>query len=147
MNKETLQQAVHGIIHEGKQIPESDDVVLATAKRIGRLSHNGTLDFGGSEYTEGPIEWIEPKKKSEDDTYGWWMLEEGDYLVEYNESVTPTSDRRWYVQIWKSAERNGLSQPFRVLRTSENPLRAVLHVSRAGVGIKENARISVIGAL
>ncbi|MFW6293088.1 MAG: hypothetical protein ACOC7V_12310 [Spirochaetota bacterium] len=60
MNRETLQQVVHGIIHEGKQIPETDDVVVLTAKRIGRLTHNGTLDFGGSEYTEAPIEWTGP---------------------------------------------------------------------------------------
>ena len=147
MNKETLQQIVTGIIHEGKQIPESEDVVLVTAKRIGTISHNGTLDFGGSEYTEGPVEWIEPKKKSPDDDYGWWMLEEGDYVVEYNESVAPTSDTRCYLQIWAAAARNGLSQPFQVITDRRAPLVGTLRVGKAGIGIKENARVSVVGAM
>ena len=147
MNRETLQQIVTGIIHEGKQIPDSGDVVIVTAKRIGTISHNGTLDFGGSEYTEGPVEWIEPKKKDEGDDYGWWMLDEGDYVVEYNESVQPTSDTRCYLQVWDAAARNGLSQPFQVITDRRAPLHATVRVGKAGIGIKENARISVVGAL
>ena len=141
MNRETLQQIVTGIIHEGKQTPDSGDVVLVTAKRIGTISHNGTLDFGGSEYTEGPVEWIEPKKKDEGDDYGWWMLDED------NESLQPTSDTRCYLQIWDAAARNGLSQPFQVITDRRAPLHATVRVGKAGIGIKENARISVVGAL
>ncbi|MFW5687945.1 MAG: dCTP deaminase [Spirochaetota bacterium] len=147
MKTETLQQLVHGIIHEGKQIPESGDGVIATAKRIGRLTHNGTLDFGGSEYSQAGVEWIEPEKKNEDDDYGWWMLDEGDYLVEYNESVTPTSDLRCFIQIWEPAARNGLSQPFQIIKEAREPLTATIHVADSGIGIKENARISFIGVM
>jgi len=147
MNTETLQQVVHGIIHEGKQIPDSEDVVVLTAKRVGRLTHNGTLDFGGSEYTEAPIEWIEPKKKSDDDKYGWWMLEGGDYIVEYNETVHPTTGMRCYLQIWEKAQRNGISQPMQIIREARSPLTAAFRVGTAGVGMKENARVSVVGVV
>ena len=147
MNRETLLQIVHGLISEKKQMPEAEDVVIVTAKRIGRFTHNGTLDFGGSEYTEAPVEWIEPEKKNPDDDYGWWMLEPGDYLVEYNESVTPARGMRCYLQIWDQAARNGLSQSFRLIAQADDPLQAVVRAGSAGVGIKENARVSVVGVV
>lgn len=75
------------------------------------------------------------------------MLEEGDYVVEYNESVAPTSDTRCYLQISAAAARNGLSLPFQVITDRRAPLVGTLRVGKAGIGIKENARVSVVGAM
>jgi len=147
MSKEMLTRVVHGVIHEGKQIQEGEDIVIVTAHRVGNFSGSGAHDFGGSEYAVARVDWIEPRKKNDEDKYGWWELSEGDYLVEYNESVFPQNGRRCYFQIWSAAERNGLSQPFQVITEKREPLVATLHVPAAGASIKENARISVVGLL
>ena len=56
-----LTDIVTGIIHEGKQLSEDKKELLLTVKRVGRITGGGSLDFGGSEYSEGVIEWIGPR--------------------------------------------------------------------------------------
>jgi hypothetical protein len=82
-----LTDIIADYIHEGKQFSESRNAFYLTVKRIGKLHSGGSLDFGGSQYSEAVIEWMEPEKKAEDDKYGWWQLNEGSYWVEYNERI------------------------------------------------------------
>jgi len=61
---------VKNYIHEGKQFPENIPVALVTVGRIGVIAGRGSLDFGGSEYSEAQVDWLEPQKKQVDDKYG-----------------------------------------------------------------------------
>ena len=104
----------------------------------------GQLDFGGSEYIPAKKTLIEPTI-DDDSKYGWWSLEKGDYLIEYNEILSNTN----YFAIVFPHERLQMTgcyhSPFLVNSTNSDndiPLKSMLRVSTNGVRIKENARIS-----
>lgn len=141
-----LTDIVTNFIHEDTQFPEERDAAYLTVDRVGKPARKGTLDFGGSEYTEADIEWIEPKKKSNDDKYGWWDLEQGLYHIEFNEGLEPDGETV-ILQTWKNALRNGIAHSSEVIEESREKLFAELHVGAGGVGIKENARISEVRIL
>lgn len=155
-NNTILKQRVSNIIHEGKQFPEGRSFAYLTVGRIGKYAGIGRLDFGGSEYTEADVEWLAPVKKSSDDTYGWWHLTPGAYLVLFNESVEVPAGKRFYLQIWEKAARNAASIPFTILEGGQGsagqdsgpgPLSCTLFVGGAGIEIKENARLAQLGVL
>ena len=56
-----------------------------TANSIYRLTGPGAVDFGGSEELPAPSEKITPEKTSAEDSYGWWDLAPGTYILRYNE--------------------------------------------------------------
>jgi hypothetical protein len=150
-NNTILKQSVSNIIHEGKQFPEGLSFAYLTVDRIGEYAGIGRLDFGGSEYAEADVEWLAPVKKSSDDTYGWWHLTPGTYLVLFNESVEVPAGNRFYLQIWEKAARNAASIPFAILEGGQDvgpdPLSCTLFVGGAGIEIKENARLAQLGVL
>ncbi|MHA1966961.1 MAG: hypothetical protein ACW964_04080 [Candidatus Hodarchaeales archaeon] len=115
-----------------------------TVKNIYSLDSQGALDFGGSEYTPAEKNLIEPTI-DDDPKYGWWGLEKGEYLIEYNEILSNTD----YFAIVFPHERLLVTgcyhSPFLVNfpnSDNKNVLKSVLMVSTNGVRIKENARIS-----
>lgn len=138
----TIDQVIENYIHDGKQIDENTGTMILTVGRIGTLVGRGSLDFGGSEYTPTPTAWQEPVKKNADDKYGWWNLEPGSYLLEFNESVVLQEGEKAVLQIWEEAARTGVAHPTEVILTSREPLATVMTVPNPGVDIKENARIS-----
>lgn len=147
MAENRIQDMVSGIISEKKQFPEGESTALLTVAGVGTFSDRGSLDFGGSEYSEANIKWLTPQKKTEDDKHGWWHLSEGLYVVELNERVTPAKESALYLHIWEAAERAGIVHPSRVLfpddsEESVRPLRVTVSVGSNGVDIKENARLS-----
>ncbi|SRR6056297_151979 len=146
-SKNVLLSMVKNYIHEGKQFPENIPVALVTVGRIGVIAGRGSLDFGGSEYSEAQVDWLEPQKKQVDDKYGWWHLPPGSYLVEFNESIELPTGSRVYLQIWDKAGRNGINHPFMVLEETLSPIQTVVSVGPEGIDIKENARLSQIGVL
>lgn len=155
-NNIILKQSVSNIIHEGKQFPEGRSFAYLTVGRIGGFAGIGRLDFGGSEYAEADVEWMAPVKKSSDDTYGWWHLTPGAYLVLFNESVEVPAGKRFYLQIWKKAARSAASIPFAIFEGGQapggqdsgpGPLSCTLFVGGAGIEIKENARLAQLGVL
>jgi hypothetical protein len=141
-----LTDIVTNFIHEETQFPDDRDAAYLTVNRVGKPAQKGTLDFGGSEYTEADIEWIDPEKKSSDDKYGWWELDEGLYHVEFNEGLDPDGETVIF-QTWKNALRNGIAHSSEVIEKSRDQLFAELQVGECGVGIKENARISEVRVL
>jgi len=147
MPHEILKHAIRNYIHEGKQFLEGTETALLTVNRIGTLTSRGSLDFGGSEYSAGEIEWMEAQKQSPDDKYGWWRLEPGSYVVEFNESLQATKRQRFYLQPWEHVTANGTSHPFFILIPPRDTLRVYISVGPAGLDIKENARFSEIGVL
>lgn len=140
----TIDQIIQNYIHDGKQIDEATGSMVLTVGRIGTLVGRGSLDFGGSEYAPTPTAWQEPVKKNPDDKYGWWHLEPGSYLLEFNESVLLQKGEKAVLQIWEEAARTGVVHPTELLLTSREPLSTVMSVPKPGVDIKENARISRI---
>lgn len=139
-----LKSVVKNIVHEPTQFPESGNSVQLTVKRIGKTVKPGALDFGGSEYTEAAIEWLEAVKHNDEDKYGWWELAEGLYIVEFNETLELPDNTRVQLQIWEKALRNGVVHPTQLIADDRDPLLTFINVSEAGVGIKENARLSEI---
>ena len=137
-----LKEIVADYIHEGKQYSESRDMFYLTVKRIGKIAEGGSLDFGGSEYSEAEVEWIETVKKSPDDSYGWWNLSEGYYWVEYNEKINLPEDSNIFFQPWEKALKAGLSHPSGIISEPREVLATIIFVGKGGIGIKENARIS-----
>lgn len=141
---EELKNILQNIIHEPTQFPEDGNLAFLTVGRVGRLKHPGALDFGGSEYAETEIEWLEPEPQAEDDKYGWWNLEPGTYQVEFNEGISLSENSGVLLQIWAQALKAGVTHPTAVITDSVNPFSTLLHVGNAGVGIKENARLSEV---
>jgi hypothetical protein len=115
-----------------------------TIKKIYSLDTQGALDFGGSEFLPSEMTLIEPKMES-DPKYGWWTLNKGDYLVEYNETISNADHFAIVVPHERLLMTGCDHSPFLVKHTnfdSPNPLKSLLRVSTKGVRIKENARIS-----
>jgi len=139
-----LTSIVKNLVNEPTQVPEDESVVHLTVNRIGKLVKPGALDFGGSEYTEATVKWLEPKKRDPEDKYGWWELDQGLYRIEFNESLEIPEGTRVQLQIWSGALRNGILHPAQIIERSQNPLGTQIHVSESEVGIKENARLSEV---
>ncbi len=146
-SKNVLLSMIKNYIHEGKQFSEEIAIALLTVKRVAVITGRGSLDFGGSEYTEAEVDWLKARKNQEDDKYGWWHLPPGSYLIEFNESIELPTGRRAYLQIWEKAARNGISHPSVVLEEPHAPLQITVSVGPVGIDIKENARLSKIGLL
>jgi len=129
------------IIYKDKQVLE--DGAHITVKKIFNFRERGNIDFGGGEYKECEIAEINPEEHSVDDKYGWWRLEEGEYLIEYNEKLEdsiPEGD----IIIIQPAKRlimNGAYHPTLIVGES-GCIRTILYVGENGLNIKENARIS-----
>ncbi|NIT60351.1 MAG: dCTP deaminase [Aliifodinibius sp.] len=139
-----LLNVLENIIHEKTQFPDTDNIAYLTVSKIGKITEPGALDFGGSEYNAADIKWLEAKKHSDEDKYGWWDLNEDMYLVEYNEKVQLDETSRVLIQLWTKALKAGISHPTLVITESRDPLQILVTVSKAGIDIKENARLSEI---
>ncbi len=126
--------------------PKQSNIVSLdlTVKKIYFLDSEGALDFGGSEYKPSEKTLIDPTIES-DPKYGWWILNKGEYRIEYNEFLSNTN----FFAIVFPHERLQMTgcdhSPFIVNPTNSDNgvlLKSLLRVSTNGVRIKENARIS-----
>ena len=99
-----MRTLVKNYVHAGKQFPEHNLCAVITVRRIGEFSDPGSLDFGGSEYSEAEVQWRAPVKRKRDDKFGWWHLTAGRYVVEFNESLEVPPGIRFYLQTWEKAK-------------------------------------------
>ena len=129
---------IDGLVHEPTQT-EGSGVDLTVAE-VYEMTGAGRVDFGGGELEAAATEPHEREMRDPDDEYGWWSLDPGTYLVEYNESVSG-SDLRFTVQTRDALLERGAFHP--TLRVAELS-RVPLSVGGAGIRIKENARISTV---
>ncbi|MDX1745955.1 MAG: dCTP deaminase, partial [Halobacteriales archaeon] len=134
LDAEEIGGRIDGIIHDETQF--SSFGIDLTVNRIGRFTGPGALDFGGSEFAEADVEWIPPKKNDPSDDYGWWGLDSAQYVVEFNETLTETSDGVALVTPLERLLRAGASHPT-FQPAADEPLSTVLQVGRCGVRIKE----------
>lgn len=123
------------LIHPDTQISENG--VDLTVKSIYELRGCGSIDFGGSERKDADVSEIEPEFRNPDDDYGWWRLEAGTYLIEYNEELE--CNKISFLQPLRRLNRNGSSHPSKFV---DNLELVPLFVVADGIGIKENSRIS-----
>ncbi len=133
-----LSDLVTGIIHEETQF--SEKAVDLTVSRIFEVTSPTELDFGGSEEKPGELVEIVPEKRSSDDDYGWWDLDGGQYVVEFNETVNAEDGVGLVIPLERLTGGGSYHQP--LIFSGELEDRPVLSVNDAGLRIKENARIS-----
>lgn len=133
-----IERYVDGIIHEETQM--SDTGIDLTVDRIAKPTSPTELDFGGSEEKSGDLEVIEPEKRSPEDDYGWWNLEAGIYIIEFNEDLNVSEGLGFVVPLGRMTSGGSFHPPIIFQgRMDKNP---ALHVSSSGLNLKENARIS-----
>lgn len=134
-----LTEFVDDIVHEPTQ---TDGRGLdLTVAGISRVAEPGRVDFGGGELTAAELEAVETERRNLDDDYGWWNLESGRYLIEYNESLTVPSDERLVLQTRDELLARGAFHPTLHVESLD---RVPLVVGGAGLRLKENARVSTL---
>ena len=139
-DKEHVAERTTDLLHLDTQgFPFGVDLTVA---EVHRLVGRGSLDFGGSEFAEAPTEKIEPVKRDADDDYGWWALEQGTYLVRYNEGIDLEDDEVALIQPHPRLMRAGAHHPSFPAFGTEDDLVTVLSVGRGGCDLKENCRVS-----
>jgi hypothetical protein len=130
-------QYVDGIVHEPTQTEGTGfDLTVADVHEV---IEPGRVDFGGGELEPARTAPHESSKRNPDDDYEWWTLRAGQYLIEYNESLT--GEATVTLQTRTELLERGVSHP--TLHVDELP-RVPLSVGGAGIKIKENARVSTI---
>ncbi|WP_247728319.1 dCTP deaminase [Halovivax limisalsi] len=138
-----VSEAVENLIHEPTQVHERG--VDLTASVLYRISEPGALDFGGDEAADADLEPVESVQRSAEDTYEWWELDGGQYVVQYNEFLAGEPEASLFLQPRNELLARGASHPS-VLVDSHLPLLA-LSVPAGGIDLKENARISTLVAV
>lgn len=129
---------VEDIVHEPTQT-EGTGFDLTVAD-IHETTEPGRVDFGGGELEAATTEPHATQKRNDDDDYAWWHLDDGQYLIEYNESLA-SADMRFQLQTRDELVARGASHPtLWVTELAPVPLS----VGGAGIRIKENARVSTL---
>ncbi len=129
-----------GLIYAPKQLQgKSLDL---TAKQIYSFVDRGALDFGGSEYTESKVTLLKPQI-DEGEEWGWWTLDAGIYLLEYNENNENTPINTLTILMpHPRLLLAGCYQPTRIIPASTTVIQNLLVVGTQGTRIKQNARVS-----
>ncbi len=140
LSADALAQQIDGLVHLDTQ--RAADGIDLTVNAVYRTTGSGQLDFGGGEFESVPRESIPPTLADPDDDYGWWRLEEGAYIVEYNEALTLTEAQRAQVSPLKRTLSAGAHHATFGLTEGRAPMETLLVVSRMGCDLKENCRLS-----
>ncbi|MBN1351178.1 hypothetical protein JXJ21_17295 [candidate division KSB1 bacterium] len=135
---------VGNLIDKGKQ--ERKFSIDLTAKSITQLEGRGRIDFGGSEFEWGQRTVLSPKRLNPQETFGWWKLTKGEYIIRLNESVILPAGYLGLVLPHERIVLNGAHHPMLLLQSTVEHVEVLLCVSEVGIDIKENARISSLNA-
>ena len=130
---------VDGIVHEPTQTQGRG--LDLTATEVHEVTGPGRVDFGGGELEAADLAPHDRQYRNEDDDYQWWHLDAGQYLLEYNESLSLPGDTVAVVQTRDAVRARGAFHP--TLRASELD-HVPLSVGGAGIRLKENARVSTV---
>ncbi len=133
---------IKNFIHKDTQTGE--DKVYLTVKQIYSLDKKGSLDFGGSELNLAERKPLLPKKRHPEDRYGWWSLNQGTYLVQFNEQIELEEKEIAILESQEELLQNGCFHPVRIITAKEKLSFIPLNVGSQGIDIKQNARISVL---
>lgn len=138
LSGEEAKKYVDGIIHEETQL--SGNGVDLTVDKVATLKTPTDLDFGGGEESTGEVKQLAPTKRNEDDKYGWWNLDQGLYIIEFNEEVDVNDGTGTVVPLSRLTNGGSFHAPMVFSGSLES--KPVLSVNSAGLNLKENARIS-----
>lgn len=137
---DALAQQLDSLVHlDTQRAPSGIDLTVDT---VYRTTGHGQLDFGGSEFQAAPRERLDPVLDDPEDDYGWWTLEKGAYLIQYNESLTLEDGQQAVVSPLERTLHAGAHHGTFVLDGGRDPLETLLVVSRMGCRLKENCRVS-----
>jgi deoxycytidine triphosphate deaminase len=131
-----------GLVFFPKQANKSS--IDLTINKIFSVESQGVLDFGGSEYRQSEKVLIQPVI-ADDPNYGWWTLERGEYIIEYNEILMNENCVAIVFPHQRLQETGCYHSPFVVNPTKSEDIQSLsslLVVSTNGIRIKENARVS-----
>ncbi|MDS0279256.1 dCTP deaminase [Halomicroarcula sp. S1AR25-4] len=132
-----LSEYVTDAVHEQTQT-DSPGFDLTVAE-VYEVVDPGRIDFGGGELEPAGTAPHASAKRDPEDDYDWWTLRAGQYLVEFNESLT--GETTVTVQPRTELLERGATHP--TLHVDELP-RIPLSVGGAGLRLKANARVSTI---
>jgi len=138
LSGEELKKYVDGIVHEETQLAETG--MDLTVNNVKKPTSATELDFGGGEEKPGNLEIIEPKKRSTEDKYGWWKLDGGIYIIDFNEDVSVSEGLGFIVPLARLTSGGSFHPTLLVDGNMDSS--PILHVSSSGLNIKENARLS-----
>lgn len=137
---DALAQQLDGLVHlDTQRAPNGIDL---TVDSVFRTTGHGQLDFGGSEFQAVPCEPLNPVLDDPDDDYAWWTLEQGAYLIQYNESLTLEEEEQAVITPLERTLHAGAHHGTFVLDDGRDPIETLLVVSRMGCRLKENCRLS-----
>jgi hypothetical protein len=134
---EALVDRLDGIVHEETQVRGRG--VDLTVAEIHRIDEPGRIDFGGGELTAAESSPVETQKRNPDDDYGWWTLDEGQYLLSFNETLT--GEGVAVLQPRTELRERGAFHP---TLFTESLGQVPLAVPTGGIRLKENARVSTL---
>ena len=136
-----LSESVDNLVYEPTQVHEHG--IDLTVSAIYDVEEPGRLDFGGDELEDAALEPRPTTLRNPDDEFGWWSLDGGQYVMQYNEFLT--GDERLLVQPRNELLARGGSHP--ALHVFNHLPLMPLTVADGGIHIKENARVSTIVSL
>lgn len=140
LSAEDVARQLTGLVHLDTQ--RAREGIDLTINNIYRTTGHGQLDFGGSEFEAAPREPLTPVLDDPDDDYAWWTLEEGAYIIEYNEGLTVEDNQQAQIQPLDRTLLAGATHGTFTLDEGRDPIETLLVVSRMGCRLKENCRVS-----
>ncbi len=129
-----------GLISARKQ--QAAFSVDLTVRSVSKVNRGGSLDFGGGEYEEASCVSLKPEKKTPEETYGWWKLESGSFIVRFNETIDPLGSGTIMILPHERLLAAGGSHAPLVVDKLHEKICVIIQVGSEGLAIKENARIS-----
>ena len=140
LSGEEISQFVEKEISRERQIEKNS--FRLTVKSIKQFTWMGHLDFSGKEYVQATNESLRPQKKQPQDKHGWWSLQQGEYIAEFNQKITIPEDTVVIIQPLDRLLLNGASHHALILENSEKEIRVMIRVGSPGIAIKENSPVS-----
>lgn len=142
MSSNALADRIEGLVHADTQV--HDGGVDLTVAEVARVADAGRIDFGGGELDAAALDPVGTTPRSPDDDYGWWNLDEGRYLVTFNERLAGEEPVR--VEPRRELTARGGSLP--TVTTAElSPLPLAAPTGTEGTAtlrVKENARVATV---
>jgi len=142
LQSDELLNHLESIIHQDTQ--QHENHFDLTISKIHKIQEAGSLDFGGSEFQAATKSVIEPRKKNDEDDYGWWHLPKGHYQATMNEELKEFEDTIALLAPHTHARQAGILSNTLILSSEEegDTITMNFHVPEAGCNIKENARFA-----
>jgi len=115
--------------------------VHLTVAEVLHTHAKGRIDFGGSELQPASTHPEKFFERSMGDKYSWWRLDEGTYVVRFNERLREEAPLMLLLSNDRILDCGAFVAP-RVCAAGE--IRTLLHVPKCGLNVKQNARIALL---